>query len=202
MNHKRFRISLSVGLVLLLSLFATQAQAVAADQFVKTHAERVLARIMANQSSLKANPEKLYQLIRSDILPHIDFHSMSQSVLGKHWKSASATQRKAFIDAFSQLLIRTYGTALLNYSGQAIDYKPEQPSKDGKYAVVRTRVPNSGGSPVAIDYRLRSQGASWKVVDIKVGGVSLVSNYRTSFSAQVGKDGLDGLIQQLQKKTR
>lgn len=187
-----------LSLALLLVGWSSQALASDADAFVKNHSEKLLAQVMANKASLKANPEKLYGVIRSSVLPHIDFNSMSQSVLGKHWNSASGAQRNAFVNEFRQLLVRTYGTALLNYSGQSIDYKPAQIS--GKYAVVRTRVPRTGGSPVAIDYRLRGAGNSWKVVDIKVGGVSLVSNYRTSFGGKVGQVGVDGLIKEMKAK--
>jgi phospholipid transport system substrate-binding protein len=187
-------------LVLLLASWSSLAAAVSADQFIKDHSEKVLARVLANKANLKANPSKLYGLIRSDVLPHMDFRAMSQSVLGKHWRSASKGEQSSFANEFSQLLVRTYGTALLNYSGQSIDYKPAQLSSGGKVAVVRTRVPNAGGSPVAIDYRLRNQGSSWKVVDLKVGGVSLVSNYRTSFSNEVGQIGVSGLIKKLKEK--
>lgn len=184
----------------LLALGSQNAMAASADAFIKQHSEAVLKKVLANKASLKANPSQLYSLIQSSVLPHVDFQAMSQSVLGKHWNSASAADRSAFVTEFRKLLVRTYGTALLNYSGQAIDYKPANTSTDGKYATVQTRVPASGGSPVAIDYRLRSQGSSWKVVDIKVGGVSLVSNYRTNFSSQISQQGLPGLIKQLKDK--
>jgi phospholipid transport system substrate-binding protein len=188
------------ALIVMLSLlgWGTQALAGGADSFVKNHAERVLNKVLANKASLKANPDKLYAIIRSSVLPHVDFNSMSQSVLGKYWNSASAGERSAFVQEFQQLLVRTYGTALLNYSGEAIDYKPAQVS--GKYAVVRTRVPRTGGAPVAVDYRLRGGGGSWKVVDIKVGGVSLVSNYRTSFGSKASQIGVSGLIKEMRAK--
>jgi phospholipid transport system substrate-binding protein len=187
-----------LSLVLLLGSWAAPALAGSADAFVKSHSEQVLKRVMANKAALKANPSKLYSLIQSSVLPHLDFYSMSASVLGKHWKSASGGERSAFVKEFRQLLVRTYGTALLNYSGQPISYKPAQVK--GKYAVVRTRVPRSGGSPVSIDYRLRGSGGGWKVVDIKVGGVSLVSNYRTSFSSKASQVGVGGLVKELRAK--
>jgi phospholipid transport system substrate-binding protein len=186
--------------LLALLVWSGQLLADSADQFIKGHSERVLAKVLSNKAALKANPARLYGIIRADVLPHLDFHSMSQSVLGKHWKTASRAEQSEFVNEFSQLLIRTYGTALLNYSGQAIDYKPAQLTNGGKYAIVRTKVPSSGGSPVSIDYRMRSQGSSWKVVDIKVGGVSLVSNYRTSFSSQASQMGVGGLVKKLKEK--
>lgn len=186
--------------LILMALGSQQVMAASADAFIKQHAEAVLQKVLANKAALKANPAQLYSLIQSSVLPHVDFQAMSQSVLGKHWGSASAADRNAFVTEFRKLLVRTYGTALLSYSGQAIEYKPANMSTDGKYATVQTKVPASGGSPVAIDYRLHSQGGSWKVVDIKVGGVSLVSNYRTNFASQISQQGLPGLIQQLKQK--
>lgn len=186
--------------LIVLTLGSQQAMAASADDFIKQHSEGVLKKVLANKATLQADPAKLYNLIQSDVLPHVDFQAMSQSVLGKHWNSASAAERSAFVSEFRHLLVRTYGTALLSYSGQAIDYKPANMSTDGKYATVQTKVPASGGSPVAIDYRLHSQGSSWKVVDIKVGGVSLVSNYRTNFASQISQVGVSGLIKQLKEK--
>lgn len=184
--------------ILLLGLWSSQASATNADEFVKQHAERVLAKVLANKAGLKANPDQLYSLIQSDVIPHLDFHSMSQTVLGKHWSSASQSDQQSFASEFRKLLVRTYGTALLNYSGQPIQYSPAKES--GDYAVVQTKVPSSGGAPVAIDYRLNQRGGGWKVVDIKVGGVSLVSNYRTSFASKVSQIGIDGLIKELKAK--
>jgi phospholipid transport system substrate-binding protein len=185
---------------LFLALGSPDAAANSADEFIKQHSEAVLKKVLANKASLQGNPAKLYSIIQSDVLPHVDFQAMSQSVLGKHWNSASKTEQSSFINEFRQLLVRTYGTALLSYSGQAIDYKPAALSTDGKYATVQTKVPASGSSPVSIDYRLHSQGSSWKAVDIKVGGVSLVSNYRTNFSTQISQSGIAGLIKQLKEK--
>ncbi len=187
-----------LALVLLLVGWSSQTLAGGADRFVKTHSERVLKKVLANKASLKANPSKLYGIIRSSVLPHVDFYSMSRSVLGKNWNKASKSDRNAFVREFRKLLVRTYGTALLSYSGQPIQYKPAKVS--GKYAVVRTRVPRSGGSAISVDYRLRGGGNSWKVVDIKVGGVSLVSNYRTSFSSKASRIGVSGLVKEMKAK--
>ncbi len=184
--------------VLSLALFSTQVLA-GADEFVRRTSDRVLKKVLANKASLQANPGKLYQLIRSDIAPHLDFSAMSRSALGKHWNKASGGQKSAIRHEFQKLLIRTYGTALLKYNGQEIQYRPA--SQSGGYSVVRTKVPSGSGSAVSIDYRLRGGGNSWKVVDIKVGGASLVSNYRTQFSRVASQpNGIDTLIKQLKTK--
>lgn len=189
-----------VSLLIVLVSAQSQAIAVSPDSLIKEQSGKVLSKVLSNRAQLKANPAQLYNLIRADILPYIDFERMSRTILGKHWRSASKAEQAAFSREFSRLLIRTYGTALLAYSGQEIEYKPALMKNKGKVAIVRTKVPNGGGSPVDIDYRLFESNNSWKVVDIKIGKVSLVSNYRTNFSAQISRNGLPDLIRQLQEK--
>ena len=200
MNRQVFPFKAANWLLPLLLLLFWSGQTLANDpeQLVRQTSDNVLSKVLANKASLKASPGKLYGLIRSYILPHLDFYSMSQTVLGKHWSKASKGEQQAFVVEFRELLIRTYGTALLNYSGKEIQYSPAKVS--GKYAVVRTKVPSSGGSPVSIDYRLSQRGSGWKVIDIKVGGVSLVSNYRTSFSSKASQIGVGGLVKELKAK--
>jgi len=192
----------TVCLLILLIAGHSSAAAVSPDKFIKVHSDKVLTKVLSNKEKLKANPKLLYNLIRADILPYIDFVRMSRSILGKHWRKATKVEQKAFSKEFTELLIRTYGTALLGYSGQEIEYKPAQLKNKGKVAIVRTKVPNSGSAPVSIDYRLYDNKNSWKVVDIKIGSVSLVSNYRTNFAAHISRNGLGDLIRQLQEKNR
>jgi phospholipid transport system substrate-binding protein len=183
---------------LLLWAFSTQTVAVGPDELVKRTADRVLKKVMANKASMKANPSKLYGLVNSSVAPHFDFGAMSRSVLGKHWRKASKSERNSFVKEFKKLLIRTYASALLNYSGQRIDYKPAKIS--GKSAVVKSLVRGGGGPALPIDYRLRKGGGRWKVTDLKVDGVSLISNYRTNFSSKVRRVGVSGLIKEMRAK--
>lgn len=188
------------SLLMVLASAQSLAVAVSPDSLIREQSGKVLSKVLSNKARLKANPNQLYNLIRADILPHIDFERMSRTILGKHWRGASKSEQTAFSREFSRLLIRTYGTALLAYSGQEIEYKPAMMKNKGKVAIVRTKVPNGSGTPVDIDYRLYESNSSWKVVDIKIGKVSLVSNYRTNFSAQISRSGLADLIRQLREK--
>ena len=166
---------------------------------VRNTADQMLAEMKNRKRELQANPEKIYRLVDQIVLPRFDFERMSRLALGRHWRKASEQQRKAFVAAFRQLLVRTYATALLNYSDEQIVYKPLRQEPTGKEAVVNTLVSEPGGSPVPIDYRLH-QGSDghWRVYDVIVDGVSLVSNYRSSFASEIRRRGMDGLIRKLQ----
>lgn len=189
-----------IGLLMIFFVCQNAQAAISADQFVKEKSDKVLAKVLANKDGLKSDKKRLYSLIEKDVLPNFDFVRMSRSVLGKHWRGSSKTEQKAFVKEFSRLLVKTYGTALLSYSGQEIVYKPAVIKNKGKTASVQTKVPSSGAEPVDVGYLLFSTGDSWKVIDIKIGGVSLVANYRTNFASEISKSSVASLIKQLQAK--
>ena len=188
-----------IGLLLigLMVMVSTPTLAGAPDQLVKRTADKVLAKVMANKTELKSNSTRLYSLVNSYVLPHFDFVKMSKSVLGKHWRKATKSQQSAFVKGFRKMLVRTYAKALLEYSGQSIEYRPAV-MKGAKKAVVKTKVQGGGGPALPIDYLLHKGSGRWKVIDIKVNGISLLSNYRTSYGSQVRKVGVAGLIKKMQ----
>ena len=188
-------------LLLALLLFTAAAWAQSDPQLlVKQVTDKVLARLDSERAALKADPRKIYPLVEDLVLPHFDFSRMSAWVLGRYWRTASADQRSRFTREFRTLLVRTYAVALLEYSGQTIGYLPSRMSESGKTALVRTEIAQSGQSPVALNYSLYWNGKQWLVYDITVEGVSLVTNYRSSFAAQIAGNGLDTLIAQLEKR--
>ncbi|MBU0498477.1 MAG: ABC transporter substrate-binding protein [Gammaproteobacteria bacterium] len=191
-------------IALVLASLGTLAEAAASvppDQLVRETADRVLTQVQVNKNALEMDTSKIYELVDQYILPHFNFIKMSRSVLGKHWLKATAEQQTRFTEAFQVLLVRTYAVALLNYSNQAIEYLPFRMQSDARMAVVKTRVSDGAGPPLPVDYLLQvEEESTWKVVDVKIDGISLVSNYRTSFSEQVRREGLDGLIQQLRTR--
>lgn len=192
------RFARMAGLLLAFAISAPVNAGAAPDQLVKQTADGVLKKVLANKEGMKADTSKLYNLVNSDVLPHFDFEMMSQRVLGKYWREANPGEQAAFVKEFRQLLVRTYATALLNYSGQDIEYKPFRITDGSNTAVVRTAVQNSGGPAIPIDYRLYlNTSGEWKVFDLKIDGVSLISNYRTSFGGEVRQIGVGGLVKKL-----
>ena len=139
-------------------------------------------------------------MVNELVIPRFDFISMSKWVLGKHWKTASVSQRNEFVDQFKSLLIRTYARALLEYSGQKIIYYPVEENPKSNLAVVKTELTSTSSAQLPILYRMHQKNQEWKVVDVAVDGVSLVTTYRGSFATQIKNDGFDSLLEQLSKK--
>ncbi len=126
---------------------------------------------------------------------------MSKWVLGKtNWRSASEEQRSQFVIEFRTLLVRTYAKALLEYSDEEIVYKPVTSNPESNIVTVETEVKQSGGNMIPINYRMHASGGEWKVVDVAVDGISLVSTYRGSFAAEIRKNGIDSLIAKLSER--
>jgi phospholipid transport system substrate-binding protein len=183
-----------------LAIFNPVAAAATPDEVVKQTANGVIERIKQERSVLQADPDKLYTLIDELVIPNFDFISMSKWVLGNNWKSASDVQRTEFVEQFKTLLVNTYAKALLEYSDQEIKFFPSESSGKPNLAVVRTELTSSGAQPFPVAYRMYQKNDEWKVVDVTVDGVSLVSTYRGSFATQIKKSGFDSLLQQLAEK--
>lgn len=191
------------SLFLSLIIAITSPLAIAAqspDAVVKETSDGVISRIETERTALEANPEQVYELVNELVIPHFDFISMSKWVLGKNWKKASEAQRTDFVEQFKTLLVRTYARALLEYSGQEVKYFPVEQKPESNLAVVRTELVTAGSKPFPVAYRMHQKNEVWKVVDVAVDGVSLVSTYRGSFASQIKKEGFDSLIQKLVDK--
>jgi phospholipid transport system substrate-binding protein len=192
-------------LCLLLALVAPLAcaQAVAPDAMVKGITDEVAATIMKDKDIQAGDTKKAVDLIEAKIVPHFNFTRMARIAVARNWRSATPEQQQELAVEFKTLLVRTYSTALVNYKGQQIDYKPLRAKPDDTEVTVRSEVKQSGSSqPVSIDYELEKTDAGWKIYDVKVGGVSLVTTYRDTFASEVRERGIDGLIKSLAAKNR
>lgn len=200
------RQALAVLWVMLLAAPLAQAQDAAGPaELVAETTDRVLTRLEENRAVLQAEPAKLYGLVDDVVLPHFDFVRMSMWTLGRrHWNDASREQKRRFVLAFRDLLVRTYATALLEYTGQRVDVLPLRDDPAQGDVLVRTAVqPPGGGAPIAINYSMyRDKEQAWKVYDVTVEGVSLLSNYRSNFAAEIRQAGLDALIEQLETRAQ
>jgi phospholipid transport system substrate-binding protein len=188
-------------LVLLPAL--AQAQTAAPDVLVKTITDEVTAMIKKDKDIQGGDTKKAAELIENKIVPHFNFTRMARLAMGRNWRSATPEQQKELASEFKTLLVRTYATALTNYRDQQIDYKPLRAKADDKEVTVKSDVKPSGSSqPVAIDYEMEKTDNGWKIYDVKVGGVSLVTTYRDTFASEVRERGVDGLIKALSAKNR
>lgn len=168
-----------------------------ASALVRDTSERMLATLEQRRAEVDRNPSLIYGLVEDILLPHFDFERITQAAVGKHWRDATPQQRAALIKGFRELLVRTYARALLSYSGEEIRYLPVRPGRSTSSVTVSTEVRAPGAPPVPVDYRLYLKEGAWKVYDVVIDNVSLVSNYRGSFNAQVRQGGIDGLIARL-----
>ncbi|MGB4854287.1 MAG: ABC transporter substrate-binding protein, partial [Candidatus Dechloromonas phosphoritropha] len=141
-------------------------------------------------------------LVDQKVLPNFDFRHMTALAVGKDWKKASPGQQQQLIAEFKTLLVRTYSNALTSYKNQKIVYKPFRMNSDDSEVLVRTEVIQPGSKPVQIDYNLKKSDTSWKVYDVVVAGISLVTNYRDQFAQEVRSGGIDGLIAAIAAKNK
>lgn len=174
---------------------------IAPDQLVKNVTAEVLEIIRTDKGIQSGSNKRAIDLVEAKALQHFNFTHMTQLAMGRNWPPAEA-QQKSLTDEFRTLLVRTYSKALTEYQNQAIEYKPFAMKAGETDVKVRTQVVQSGAKPIPLDYFLEKLPQGWKVYDIEVGGISLVTNYRESFASEVRKTSIDGLISSLQAKNR
>ena len=198
---KKSILSLFLGFCLLLSLptMAKGNDVADAQNRVLNVTRTIVKGMEANKVLYKKNPAALTTMIRQQVLPFIDFDAMSKLTLGKHWRSASVAQRQRFTNAFREMLVRSYGKAMLNYTGANIRGGNSTPKRKAGYVTVRTVVVPKGGKPIAANYDVRKKGNDWKAYNVEIAGISLLTNFRTNFSREVSAKGLDALIARLER---
>lgn len=194
-----------IALCLLLAFLPplAQAQTLAPDVLVKTITDEVTVALKKDKDIQAGDTRKAADLIETKIVPHFNFTRMARIAMARNWRSATPEQQKELAAEFKTLLVRTYSTALVNYRDQQIDYKPLRAKPEDNEVTVKSDVKPSGSSqPVAIDYEMERTDNGWKIYDVKVGGVSLVTTYRDTFASEVREHGIDGLIKSLATKNR
>lgn len=189
---------------LCFSLFAATAgaQGVAPDALVKSISDDVIGIVKSDKDIKAGNRAKINELVDAKVLPHFNFDRMTALALGRNWPKANPAQQKVLVTEFRTLLVHTYSGALSTYKNEVIEFKPLRAAVADTDVTVRTQVKRPGTEPVSIDYSMEKTPGGWKVYDVVVGGVSLVTNYRESFNAEVRDGGIDGLIKSLASKNR
>lgn len=185
------------------ALLAFNAAAVETpDALVKRVSEEVLEIVKQDQEIKGGDIRKITALVDAKVLPHFDFQRMTALAVGRDWRSASAEQKKRLAEEFKTLLVRTYANAVTSYSNQKLVVKPFKMKAGETEVLVRSEVQQPGTQPVQLDYWLELQGGNWKVFDVVVAGISLVTNYREQFAKEVRDNGIDGLIATLAAKNK
>jgi len=191
-----------VVLVLSLALGAplSQASEVAPDALLSAVTSEVISALKQDRE-LAENPVRLAELVEAKVLPVFNFLRMTQLAMARNWRLASREQQNTLIAEFRTLLVRTYSVALSSYRDQTIGYKRLRAMPGDTAVTVRSDV-KQGSGQLRIDYNMEKTPAGWKVYDIKIDGVSLVTAYREGFAAKVRDAGVDGLIRTLAEKNR
>lgn len=192
------RLTSMLGVMLFFATGAALAQT-APDALVKNTVDEVL-------SVLKTSKDRrlLSEVVEKKVLPNFDFQAMTRMAVGKHWREASPAQQQSLENAFRSLLVTTYTQALTQASNteQTVEVRPAPVKPADDDVTVKTFVKDPSRKPLSIDYRLAKAASGWKVYDVVVENLSLVTNYRSSFSSEITKSGIDGLIKALEAKNR
>ncbi len=172
----------------------------APDEIVRKSTTDILAAIKADKDLIAGDQKKIEKLAEEKVLPYFNFPHMTQLAVGRNWKAASDAQKAALTEQFRILLVRTYSTSLTQFRNQTIEVKPLKMAATETEVVVKTQVVQPGGQPIPIDYSMEKIAEGWKVYDVLIDGVSLVTNYRSSFNTEINATGVDGLIKSLSER--
>ena len=162
----------------------------------------VIAAMKQERDQHSGQQKQIASLIDTKIVPLFDFARMTQLAVARNWRTATPTQQAALTAAFKALLVRTYSSALASYRDQVIEFRSLRAAPGATEVTVKSVVKQSGNAPLAMDYEMEKTPAGWKVYDITVAGISLVTSYRDSFSDMIRDGGVDGLIKALEEKNR
>jgi len=162
--------------------------------------QQVIKILQDDRELLKKEPDRVYKIIDDYILPHLDEVTMAKLALGKNWKKATKEQKLAFVAEFRSLLVRTYSKSLIEFSDQEINFFPVKLAANTKKTSVKAVVVQPGGPSIPMAYRVRIKNNAWKVYDIKIDGISLVTSYRGTFTQEIRKSGMDGLLKYMRDK--
>ena len=205
-DRNRLSAAIKIFLKTFLCVLAVWSGAIGAMQdpreVVIQTIERTRILLNAERAQIEQRPGRIYGLVEDIVVPHFDFARIARWVLGKYWWHATAAQRERFTREFREHLVRIYAIALLDYAKQDINYLALHAGAKDTQVLVRTEVNQVGGPPIPMHYAMYLQGDAWKVYDVRIDGVSLVTNYRSGFSSHIRRAGLDQLIEELAVRNR
>ncbi|MGE5385212.1 MAG: phospholipid-binding protein MlaC [Betaproteobacteria bacterium] len=191
-------ITLVFSALLAFSAFAQEAP----DVLVKRVTDEVLNIVRTDKDLQNGDTRKAIELVNQKVLPYFNFQHMTALAVGKDWRKAAPEQQQKLAQEFKTLLVRTYSNALTGYKDQKVRYKAFKMNAGDTDVVVQTEIVQAGGQPIHLDYSLEKLEGGWKVYDVVVGGISLVTNYREQFAQEVRAGGIDGLIKTVANKNK
>jgi phospholipid transport system substrate-binding protein len=201
-NFRTSVVSLMPSLAMALAATAAFAQEPGPDALVRTVSSDVIAAIKQDREIRAGNSRKIVELVETRILPHVDTGRMTRLAVGTGWRQATPEQQQRLAEEFTTLLVHTYSGALASYSDQVLEVKPARIQSGDTETTVRSEIRQPGAQSITIDYALAKRESGWKVYDVRIAGVSLVTTYRSTFSEEIRNRGIEGLIALLAAKNR
>ena len=168
------------------------------QELIQQVSNSLLKDLDSNREAYRKDPKKLREMVDRHLLPSFDVEYSARLVLGKHWRTATDAQKKRFIDAFYQSLMRNYGNSMLEFTADRLVILPYKGEAGASTATVRTQIKRDNGAPVSVNYSLHATPKGWLAWDVVIEGVSYVKNYRTDFGTEIDQKGLDAVIQRLE----
>lgn len=171
-------------------------------EMVKDVASRTFARIKANQTEIKQNPEMLRTIMEEELLPHIDYQFAAFMVLGKHFKTVPKDKLEEYVSVFRQYLITTYAVAMGYYDNQEVVFEPNGEFADKKSVTVRAVVQDPTRPEINIAFKVRKNAKTneWKAYDMVAEGISLLSSKRSEFESILRQDGIEPVLALMRDK--
>lgn len=197
------KVRLTTGIAVIALVFCTAAVAELVEgpvELLERKSDEVIKLLKEQHDQIESDPGLIYRIVDEHIVPHLDDVTMAKLALGKNWRKADNQQKIEFVDEFRILLVRTYSKSLQEFSDQVIKFYPMKADADATKVIVRSDILQSGGPTIPVSYRMRLKDNAWKVYDINIGGVSLVTSYRGTFAQEMRKGGMAGLLKMLHDK--
>ncbi len=189
-------------LALALAAPAALAHGVAPDALLRSVAVEVIDIIKQDQGLQVTDPAKVAALVETRIVPLFDFVHMTRLAMARNWPLATSEQQRVLTGEFKTLLVRTYSTALSDYRDQVIEFRSMRSAPADTEVTVRSEVRQAGKERISLDYEMENTPAGWKIYDVKVAGVRVVTSFQDVFAEKVRDGGMDGLIKYLVDRNR
>jgi phospholipid transport system substrate-binding protein len=194
---------LMCGVLMQCAAFGARADMPDPDVLIKNTVHDVLEVVRNDKELRSGNQQKLLELVDAKVLPHFNFEHMTKLAVGRSWRIATDEQKKQLMSEFRILLVRTYTKAFTSYRDQIVEVKPFKLDPAATDVTVKTAIVKPGSQqPIEVDYDMEKSPDGWKVYDLTVEGVSLVTSYRGTFADQIQQVGIDGLIKTLVQKNQ
>jgi phospholipid transport system substrate-binding protein len=172
------------------------------DDLVKRVSVEVLELAKKDAEVKKGNMQRIFRLVEEKVMPYVDFEKTTSIAVGKYWRQATLAQREELTKQFHDLLFYTYASAISKVeAGHKLEFQKRRINPDATEAVVNSRITQpKNPEPITLSYRLEKKANGWRIYDIAVMGAWLSETYKTTFTHEIGRSGIDGLIKMLKEK--